>query len=152
MDSVVYLAANYEASLLKIGFTTNPKQRLIALQNDCGSKMRFVAFLDGDKVLETFALTIWREYLVRGEWFRYNEKIIEWFILHERRVENYEAMQLTTNIKMPKTLHIERDTITQIEALAFKENRTFSAMADMLLLEGIEARSVQTPETTKAAG
>lgn len=51
--------------------------------------------------------------------------------------------------KTAKTIHIERDTITQIEALAFKEDRTFSAMADKLLREGIEFRSVQT---TKPAG
>ena len=54
--------------------------------------------------------------------------------------------------KTAKTIHIERHTITQIEALAFKENRTFSAMSDLLLMEGIEARSIhRTPQTTKPA-
>ena len=56
---------------------------------------------------------------------------------------------------MPKThksIRLERHTITKIEALAFKENRTFSAMSDLLLMEGIEARSIQRhPETTKPA-
>ncbi len=46
---------------------------------------------------------------------------------------------------MPKThksIRLDRNTVAQIEALAFKEERTFSAMADKLLREGIEARSM----------
>ena len=46
--------------------------------------------------------------------------------------------------KTQKTLRLDDETIVQIEALAFKEKRTFSAMSDIILLEGIEARSVQT--------
>ena len=44
--------------------------------------------------------------------------------------------------KAQRTIHIDRDTIAQIEALAFKDDRTFSAMADKLLREGIAARSM----------
>lgn len=46
--------------------------------------------------------------------------------------------------KTAKTVHIERDTIAQIEALASHEERTFSAMADKLLRDGIETRSAKT--------
>lgn len=46
--------------------------------------------------------------------------------------------------KIHKSFRLDRNTVAQIEALAFKEDRTFSAMADKLLREGIEARSVQT--------
>ena len=51
-----------------------------------------------------------------------------------------------------KSIYIERDIQAQIEALAFKERRTFSAMAEELLREGIEARSTSAASrTTEAA-
>ena len=49
-------------------------------------------------------------------------------------------------IAMPKThksIRLDRDVITQIEAIAFTEDRTFSAMAEKLLREGIDARSTK---------
>jgi hypothetical protein len=50
--------------------------------------------------------------------------------------------------KIHKSFRLDRNTVAQIEALAFKEDRTFSAMADKLLREGIEARSVQKTKPT----
>lgn len=56
---------------------------------------------------------------------------------------------------MPKThksIRLDRDVISQIEAIAFKEDRTFSAMSEKLLREGIEARSTSSAsKTTEAA-
>lgn len=47
--------------------------------------------------------------------------------------------------KTHKSIRLEPETVDHIEALAFKEDRTFSAMTEKLLREGIDARSIQKP-------
>lgn len=51
-----------------------------------------------------------------------------------------------------KSVYIDRDIVAQIEVLAVKEDRTFSAMAEMLLRDGLNSREGFAPyKKTKPA-
>jgi uncharacterized protein with FMN-binding domain len=51
--------------------------------------------------------------------------------------------------KSPKTVYVDDEVISQIESIAFKDDRTFSNAVNVLLKEAITARSM--PEKPKPA-
>lgn len=67
------------ANLIKIGITTNIRQRMRSFKSTFGSAPRFIALaqLDEYEMLETLLHRKFDEYNDSGEWF-YQEPVTEW--------------------------------------------------------------------------
>lgn len=56
---------------VKIGFTTNVKNRLVDLQIGSASPLRLIVVLPGDADVETVYHLKFAQYRLRGEWFKF---------------------------------------------------------------------------------
>lgn len=67
--SFVYLIKNLTTGNLKIGYSTNPCQRFIGLQQSTDCDLKLLAFFEGTVTEEQALLLKYSKYQVRGEWF-----------------------------------------------------------------------------------
>jgi hypothetical protein len=87
-DAIIYpLFSNVyfilsEAGLIKIGLSDNPKKRLSQLQTGSPYHLRLIHQMPGNEELEKFFHEYFKEDHVRGEWFRFSNKI-EGFIRYQ---------------------------------------------------------------------
>jgi hypothetical protein len=79
----VYLARNEKNGELKIGFSINPRQRMVALRSEVGSDVALMHVLIADQLMETVAHVVWGRFRLHGEWFSDQEEIISWFRGHD---------------------------------------------------------------------
>jgi prophage antirepressor-like protein len=75
----VYLIHAKKNNAVKIGTSTNVQKRLKHLQISCPFKLDLLYVVDGGYRLEARLHSEFDEYRIRGEWFKYNKKIIDRF-------------------------------------------------------------------------
>jgi len=83
----VYLVRGSISGELKIGFSTNPNERMGTLKSEMKQDIEPLGFLLGDLLLETTAHVIWGAYRLHGEWFEDIVEIRDWFANHELSVD-----------------------------------------------------------------
>ena len=76
---IVYLLGSNKGKILKIGYTTNLDKRLKNLQRSCPYTLEIIktkvgTFEDERKLLQSF-----KQFKLQGEWFTWDESIIEGF-------------------------------------------------------------------------
>lgn len=77
---MVYLIADYQRTVCKIGYSENPIKRLAQLQTSSPSPLVLLNTLVGDRKLEKRLHEIFWEYKIKGEWFEYARIIENHFI------------------------------------------------------------------------
>jgi ribosome-associated translation inhibitor RaiA len=97
-----YFILDEESKAVKIGWATNPYQRLEALQTSNPHQLVFLLIIKGSKELETQLHKLFSEDKIRGEWFHYSKNIKE-----------YIASKLSDNINFDdksirRTYHINK--------------------------------------------
>lgn len=76
---LIYLVGDKKFKVLKIGYTTNIKQRLKALQNNCPHKLEILKIKEGSLQQERELLEQFKDFKIRGEWFTWDNSIIAAF-------------------------------------------------------------------------
>lgn len=80
VEGTVYLIGNRENNTLKIGFTTNDvRTRLAAFQVSCAHQLEVLKTKKGNLQDEGELLERFKKFKIRGEWFTWNDSIIENF-------------------------------------------------------------------------
>lgn len=98
---MVYLIVNDKEYVCKIGYSENPKMRLISLQTGCPYPLRLVRTIEGDIKKEKEIHQMFEDYRMEGEWFQYNRNIKEFF-----KIELEEPV-VFYNIALPYISHAE---------------------------------------------
>jgi hypothetical protein len=75
---MIYFIQDIESKHIKIGYTKNIKSRISNLQVGSSSKLKLLGYISGDLTLEKEIHYIFREFTVRGEWFRVDQTIIDY--------------------------------------------------------------------------
>jgi DNA-binding XRE family transcriptional regulator len=76
---MIYLIS-YSDQYLKIGYTKNINKRLIQLQTSSPVKLEVLHLIDGNVTLEKELHLLFKDLRTQGEWFIYDNTIIEYFI------------------------------------------------------------------------
>lgn len=78
-ENVIYLIQNTVTTNVKIGYTSNLKQRLrdIQISNDC--ELKVLSTINGNIELEQKLHKQFKKYHIRGEWFRFGDEIKKYF-------------------------------------------------------------------------
>jgi len=75
----VYLIGNRQANILKIGYSTDLKQRLATLQTSSPFELTILASLTGTMETEQSMLKNFKSLRLKGEWFKWDESILKAF-------------------------------------------------------------------------
>lgn len=75
----LYLIYDENLNRLKIGRSVNVKSRFNQLQIATSNKLSLLYVLEGMGNREDYVHSVFSEFHVRGEWFEYNESIIDFF-------------------------------------------------------------------------
>lgn len=76
---MIYLITCLQNNSCKIGFSSDPKKRLTSLQTSNPYKLELSAIIDGDIIKEKELHEKFKEFSLLGEWFKYNQSIMEFF-------------------------------------------------------------------------
>ena len=72
---MVYFITNKKETVVKIGFSANPKQRLRSLQHSNYDPLKIYKLFNGDFVHEKFLHDTFSKYKIRGEFFTFSDEI-----------------------------------------------------------------------------
>ncbi len=72
---MIYFIQDCETENIKIGFAKEPKNRLSNLQSANSNDLTLLAEMDGDKIKEKEIHKLFSSDLVRGEWFKFSDKL-----------------------------------------------------------------------------
>lgn len=75
---MVYLIADTERKYCKIGKSINPKERLGGIQTSSPLDLEIICTKEGSTNEEGYLHKKFQKYHIRGEWFQYNEEIVEY--------------------------------------------------------------------------
>ena len=78
-NTYVYLAANSDGSLYKIGYSANPRYRQAGLVCPDGGPAKIIYFIRGGRVMEKSLHLLFSRYHHSGEWFAASDDIKDWF-------------------------------------------------------------------------
>jgi hypothetical protein len=78
---------------VKIGFTTNPRERASKLQTTCPDKAFMAKFVKGTPRTEKAFHDKFAEYRIRGEWFDLRGRLARYIERHFRPVDFPEVIQ-----------------------------------------------------------
>lgn len=81
INTYVYFILNENDGLVKIGYSKNPWSRCKQLQTGNGNKLKLIYYVFGDKDVEYAMHLRFKDFKVRGEWFKYNDVIKNWIRL-----------------------------------------------------------------------
>lgn len=100
---MIYLIS-HQNEYLKIGYTNNIKKRLAQIQVSIPIKLEVLHLIKGDFNLEKELHSLFKEYSSNGEWFYYNDKIINYFksqecLMWENGFTDYERPPVIGHIK-----------------------------------------------------
>lgn len=76
---MIYLILERTNAYLKIGYSTNPKNRKISLQTSNPFRLELICVRDGEIEDERKLQHKYWELCVSGEWFKYDERIVREF-------------------------------------------------------------------------
>jgi Meiotically up-regulated gene 113 len=83
----IYLIQNLSTGNVKIGKSENPLTRFSSLQSSTDCELKFLCQIIGDEILEQKLHLKFKQYSIRGEWFRYGEEIQKYFSVHIQELE-----------------------------------------------------------------
>lgn len=76
-EDYVYVIVNYTHNTCKIGYSNNPHKRLNQIQTGNHNKLKLFLVFKADKSTELKLHKKYKEYYLRGEWFRFEGKLKE---------------------------------------------------------------------------
>ena len=79
VNTYVYLAANSDSSLYKIGYSANPRYRQAGLICPNGGPAKIIYFIRGGRVMEKSLHMLFSRHHHSGEWFAASDDIKDWF-------------------------------------------------------------------------
>lgn len=87
-DGFLYLFLDKENNKLKIGRSINPKRRLKQLEYEFSVRLISLFEIEDMACEEEHALWLFRKYNIHGEWFSYQQEIVEYFDMLKYAEEN----------------------------------------------------------------
>lgn len=72
---MIYFIQDCETENIKIGFAKEPKNRLTNLQTATSNNLNLLAEMNGDRIKEQEIHKLFSSDLVRGEWFKFSNKL-----------------------------------------------------------------------------
>ena len=72
---MIYLIADLEQMVCKIGYAGNPNHRIKQLQTGNANELILMQVIPGDKPKETELHNKFKEFRLKGEWFEFNNII-----------------------------------------------------------------------------
>jgi hypothetical protein len=88
---MIYLIKSEKTNTCKIGYASNPENRLAQLQTGNPFALELVAVIEGDIPEEKRIHQMFKSYRLKGEWFEYSVEIKEYFKVEEHYLI-YESM------------------------------------------------------------
>lgn len=111
----LYLIHDLDSNLLKIGRSKNAKKRLKQLQTANGNKLELVCVIKGSGSNETLLQEHFKDLRKEGEWFIFDESILDQFILLGGNINNYKEKK-ENYIKEKKEKKFTKPTVEEIQA------------------------------------
>lgn len=68
----IYVVGNEEQSICKIGYSTNPTNRISGIQTGCPYKLKFLLIIKGNMLMEQELHKKYAKQRLNGEWFSYS--------------------------------------------------------------------------------
>ena len=81
---MIYLIGNTQFGVCKIGYTANLTNRITSLKTGFPYKMGVLATVKGTRKQETRLHKVFEHLRLEGEWFKYDETILEYFTNPEK--------------------------------------------------------------------
>lgn len=134
---MIYLISHND-QFLKIGYTNNIKNRLSQLQCSSPIKLKLLHLIDGDTSLESDIHNMFRHIGASGEWFKYDESIIDYF-------SNKKCLLWENGFK----LNNKHSIIGLVKEERLNNGLTLADVGEML---GISAQSVKEIEVREIQG
>jgi len=124
VNTYVYLAANSDNSLYKIGYSANPRYRQAGLICPNGGPAKILYFVRGGRVMEKSLHMLFSRHHYSGEWFAASDDIKDWF----------QGVDAEDDIGTFKSRKECRVTLTedQHEALTYAAEKSGMALATYL--------------------
>lgn len=88
---MIYLIECSKTNSCKIGYASNPENRLAQLQTGNPFALDLISTIEGDIPKEKEIHKLFKEFRLKGEWFIYNQKIKEYFNV-EDEYKIYKSM------------------------------------------------------------
>lgn len=76
-NNYVYFIGNIEYKIVKIGFSSNPQNRLKSLQTGCPYKLKILKKIEGNSHLEKDYHKIFKDFNMEGEWFELRGELLD---------------------------------------------------------------------------
>lgn len=122
---MIYLITCAETNCCKIGYSSNPANRLTQLQTGNPFALELLTVIEGDFTLETELHIQFAEFRLQGEWFILNESIKTFFgvadstIIYESLIPILGKLALSTQALMPYLL-FKADNLNRITLVKHK--------------------------------
>lgn len=87
-NDYLYLFLDKANNKLKIGRSENPKKRLRSIQYEYNIILESLFKLENCGQMESFVLDIFSKYNLHGEWFSFNQEIVDYFATLKSNQEN----------------------------------------------------------------
>lgn len=68
----IYVVGNEEQAICKIGYSTNPTNRISGIQTGCPYKLKFLLIIKGNMLMEQELHKKYAKQRLNGEWFSYS--------------------------------------------------------------------------------
>jgi DNA-binding XRE family transcriptional regulator len=104
---MIYLIS-HEYQFVKIGYTKNINKRLKQLQTSSPVKLEVLHLIDGNVTLEKELHLLFKDLRTSGEWFKFDNSILEYFIDKECLLWQYG---FTSEEKIPITGLIKHERL-----------------------------------------
>lgn len=152
---MIYFIENIETKHIKIGFTTNVKERLGQLQTSSPHELRVLSICEGDDKYEKELHGKFNEFRVRGEWFMPDKELMN----HIKSLEPYQVInkryngitKLRKDKKMSmedvsKKLKITKQGVYEIEKRYEYDTISIKSLKEYLNVIGYDMNIVFTPK------
>jgi hypothetical protein len=96
--SLVYFVMNYDTGAVKIGFTTNIKERLSSLRSGAGARLEVLRSIEGGEKRERWLHKRFAHLRREGEWFGFHDDMLT--VVPPDEVPDVRRMTVRRDVKL----------------------------------------------------
>ncbi len=152
---MIYFIENLETKHIKIGFTTDIKNRLSNLQTSSPYELKVLAVCEGNDKTEKELHIKFNDYHTRGEWFNPNKELIDYisqfppYKSDNKQHGNLASLRKQKKMSMEevgKKMKISKQAVSDIEKRYEYGNITIKNLRSYLDANGYDVTIVFSPK------
>jgi len=131
---MIYLIVCYKTNTCKIGCSDSPEVRLIEIQIGNPFLLELLTTIEGTVTDEKIIHSLFKEYRLSGEWFRYCDEIRSFFKVENLNIENEELIKKIITLLDNKILY---NDITLQKYLKIESEAVYKKLMKRLIKNGL---------------